>query len=535
MTEIKKILLVVPPVTRPKEASAKRVRIAIVPPLGLAYIAAVLEKESFEVLILDCLLEGYYEESKRVGDRIRYGLSDEGIKKRIMESKPDLVGVSCLISNNYKDAHNVCGIVKEIDKSLITVMGGAHATCLPLETMKDENIDFIILSEGEYSTVELIETLNSGGDLSKLDGLVYRDHGKVRLLPKTKFIENLDELPFPARHLLNMEVYSNTSSPHSGIKRRPFTPIITSRGCPARCTFCAIRSIWGDSYRTRSAENVLEEIDLLVKKYNIKEIHFEDDNLTFDKNRAMKIFNGIIETGYDLTLNSPSGLAAYALDEELLEKMKEAGYYSISIAIESGDHQVLHKLMRKPIKLEKIKPLVDKTRNFGMPVKGFFILGYPGETKKSMEKTVDFARSLCLDWALFFIATLLPATEMLEMCKKKGYLRDLTQDWEMNFIRSNIVTPEFTPEYVEELREKANFEINFRDNINLKEKKWDRAIEDFAYVASLYPHLDYAHFYLGKAYEGKGLLQEGIKKYKKTLELNPNHEEVKGCLKRLEG
>ena len=523
---IKKILLVAPPISRPKEISSKVVRIALVPPLGLAYIASVLENDGFEVEILDALLEGYGNEPKIIGDRIRYGLSDDEINKKIIEFKPDLVGVSCLISNNYKDAHNICRIVKEIDDGLMTVMGGAHPTSLPLQTMNDTNVDFIILGEGDYSTKELINSLNAGEELSKLDGLVYRDNNNIRILPKTKFIENLDELPFPARHLLKMEAYSNTSSPHSGVKRKPFTAMISSRGCPAKCTFCAIKSMWGSKYRVRSAENVLEEIELLIKDYGIKEIHFEDDNLTYHKDRAMKIFNGIKERGYDLTLNSPSGLAVYALDYELLETMREAGYYSISLAIESGDPYVLNKIMKKPVKLDRVKPLVDKARSLGMHVKGFFILGYPGESKQSMTKTVDFAKKLGLDWGLFFVATLLPGTEMLEICTKNGYVKDTELDWGSNFIHGNIITPEFTPDYVEKLREEANFEINFKHNTNLIEKKWDRAIEDLSYVATLYPHLDYAHFYLGKAYAGKGLLTEAINEYEITLRLNPNHVEA---------
>lgn len=530
MREIKKILLIAPPISRPMDISSKVVRIALVPPLGLAYIASVLEKDGLEVQILDALLEGHTDEPKIIGNKIRYGLSDEEIKNKIIEFKPDLVGVSCLISNNYKDSHNICRIIKEADSEIITTMGGAHPTSLPLQTMNDTNVDFIILGEGEYTMRDLIKTLNAGDDISKLDGLVYRDKDVVKILPKTRFIENLDELPFPARHLLKMEEYSNTSSPHSGVKRKPFAAMTSSRGCPARCTFCAIRSMWGSKYRVRSAENVLEEIDLLIREYNIKEIHFEDDNLTYHKDRAMKIFNGIKERGYDLTLNSPSGLAVYALDDELLENMWEAGYYSISLAIESGDPHVLNRIMKKPVKLDRVKPLVDKARSLGMHVKGFFILGYPEESKESMAKTIEFAKGLGLDWALFFVATLLPGTEMLEMCKKNGYVNEKELDWETNFIHGNIITPQFTPEYVEKLREKANLDLNFRYNTNLMEEKWDRAIEDLSYVATLYPHLDYAHFYLGKAYEGKGLLMKAINEYEQALQLNPDHKEAAGKL-----
>lgn len=526
---IKKILLLEVPTTRLKEYSADKVRIAIVPPIGIAYLAAVLEKEGYNVKIIDCLLEGY-KKPKEIGERIRYGLSDEEIKKKIKKYSPDIVGVSCLFSNKYRDAHNLCKLTKEVDKNLITVMGGPHVTAVPEEVLKDKNVDFIILGEGEYSFLDLINALNENKVFSKVDGIGYRENGVIKIIPKTEYIKNLDELPLPARHLLKMDEYCNTESPHSGIKRRPFATITTSRGCPFRCSFCAIRKIWGLKYRTRSAESVLDEIGMLVKKYGIRELHFEDDNFAFDKERATKILDGIVEHGFALTLNSPSGLALATLDDGLIEKMVKAGYYSISIAVESGDPYVLHNLMHKPVVLEKVKPLVKKARSIGLNVKGFFMLGYPGETKGSMQRTVEFASKAGFDWTIFFITTLLPGTDMYKTCIEKGYVRDPNMDWELNFIKGNIKTPEFTPEYVENLREKANFEINFKNNINLREKKWDRAIEDFAYIVNLYPHLDFAHFYLGNAYEGKGFIEKAKKEWRKVLVLNPNYREAQQCL-----
>jgi magnesium-protoporphyrin IX monomethyl ester (oxidative) cyclase len=350
-------------------------------------------------------------------------------------------------------------------------------------------------------------------------------------MPKTKFIENLDELPFPARHLLPMEEYSKAVSPHSGIKRTPFASMITSRGCPARCTFCVLRKIWGLAYRTRSPDNVLDEIEHLIKEYGIREIHFEDDNLTADKKRAMAIFDGIIKRKFNITWNCPSGTALFALDEELLTKMKESGCYSISIAIESGNKDVLRNLMRKPINLDKAPRIVNAARELGLKIKGFFILGYPRETKKQMQETVDFAANLGLDWALFFIATPIPGSELLEMCKKGNYLVNENLDYVKNFFVSNIRTPEFTPEYVEKLREEANFNINFKNNINLRLGNYDKAISDFSEVVKLYPRLDFAHFYLGVAYEKKGLIEKAVLEWKKTLELNPNYDEAKDKLK----
>jgi len=529
--EINRVLLVEPPLTRPPDMPAEKVRIGVVPPLGLAYIAAVLEKEGYEVKILDCIVEGSLKGSPYRNGEIRYGLSDDDIKARIREFSPHIVGVSCLTSNKYKDAHNVCRLAKEIDQSIPTVMGGTHPTVLPEATLADANVDFVVLGEGEYTARDLLHTLATGDDLAGLDGIGYKDHDEIRIIPKTRYIENLDELPFPARHLLRMDRYSTTVSPHSGIKRTPFTAMISSRGCPARCTFCTIRKVWGPAHRMRSAGNVLAEIEHLVRDYGIKEIHFEDDNLTTNKQRALGIFNGLIQRKLDITCNSPSGLALFTLDEELLRKMKECGYYSISIAIESGDADVLKKLMHKPVNLDKARRIAKITRDLDLKVKGFFILGYPGETKEQMKRTVDFAASLDLDWAIFFIATPLPGTELEAICQKNDYLIHKNLDYVRSFFVSNIKTPEFTPEYVGKLREEANFNVNFKNNTNLRLGKYDRAIADFSEVIALYPNLDFAHFYLGVAYEKKGLPDKAIEEWKKTLAINPDYVEAREKLK----
>ncbi|HYN44751.1 MAG TPA: cobalamin-dependent protein [Candidatus Limnocylindrales bacterium] len=531
MKKMKKILLIDPPTTRSKDFGAEKLRIGLVPPLGLAYIAAVLEKENYVVKILDCTAEGYFDEINYAQDKIRYGLTDESIKTKITEFSPDLVGVSCLFSNKSADLHNVCRIVKEVNKNVVIVVGGVHPTVLPERTLKDKNIDFVILGEGEYTFRDIINTLNEDGDLSKIDGIGYRKNKKITIIPKTKFIDNLDELPLPARHLLPMDIYSKAASPHSGFKRSPFTTMISSRGCPQRCTFCELHHLWGRKYRMRSSQKVLDEIEFLVKEYGIKEIHFEDDNLTANKKRALEIFNGIIERKLDITWSDPSGLSVFYLDDEILEKIKESGGYSISLAIESGDEYVLHHLMRKPVKLNDVKTIVNKARKIGLYVRGFFIIGSPEETKEQINNTVDFAKNLGLDWAHFFIFTPHYGTEMREICEKNNYIKKEAMDFEKWFFEPVIVTPEFNPEYLTKIKEEVNLEINFKNNINMKEGNYDKAIADFSYVISLYPKLDFAHFYLGCAYNKKGLIDKAKVEWEETLRLNPTHAEAKAILR----
>ncbi|MBS3055947.1 MAG: cobalamin-dependent protein [Candidatus Aenigmarchaeota archaeon] len=526
-----KILLIDPPTTRSLDFGSDKLRVGAVPPLGLAYIAAVLEQKKHEVKILDCTAEGILDGEKKIGNKLRYGLSDEEIKKFISKFNPDVAGISCLFSNKHFDTQNVARIVKEVSKDIVTIAGGMHPTVAPEMTLEDGYVDIVVLGEGEYTFRNLVNALKKKKDISRVDGIAFKRNEKIIKIPKKTYIENLDELPLPARHLLKMDIYSKIASPHSGLKRTPFTSMITSRGCPIGCTFCSLRECWGNRFRPRSPDKVLEEIEILIRDYEIKEIHFEDDNLTLDRKRAEKIFDGIIRRNLDITWNVPSGLSVFALDGNLLEKMKESGCYEISIAIESGDQWVLNTLMRKPVDLTKVKPIVDKGRSLGFKVKGFFIIGLPGETKEHIERTVKFAAETGLDWAHFFIATPHLGTDLYRLCKEKGYIGKL--DMEKSFFRGIITTPEFNPEYLEKVKERANYDINFRNNVNMKEGKYDRAIEHFKSVVDLYPKLTFARFFLAEAYFKKGDKKNAIKEFEKVVELDPQNKEAQERIKEL--
>jgi anaerobic magnesium-protoporphyrin IX monomethyl ester cyclase len=535
---IKKVMLVYPPVTRPPDFSSKIVRVSSFFPLGIAYLAASLEKAGrYQLRIMDALIDGYTNKGTILedGGKIRYGLTDEEIAKRIESFAPDALLVSCLFSAIQWDMNNVCRIAKQVDPAIITIVGGAHPGAMPIEVLKQYGaIDFVGIGEGEVTIVELLKTLEDEGDLAKLDGIAYREHGVPKCLPKTRYIENLDSLPFPARHLFDMKKYLSNASAHSTFRQTPFTQMITSRGCPYKCAFCALGNHWGSKQRMRSAENVLDEIECLVKTYGIKEIHFEDDNLTANKERAIAIFDGMIERGFGISWNVPSGMAVSTLSEELLVKMKASGCYSVSLAIESGNQDVLKHLMNKPVNLKGLPGLVRKIREVGMDARGFFILGYPGETKETIKQTIDFARNLELDWAYFFIASPLPNTKMYKTCIEKGYIKEEDFDPVKSFYQSIIRTPEFTPKYLAEVREEAIIDVNFRNNPNLLKYDINKAILSFEEVVNRYPHFDFANFYLGEAYLKKGDRDKAVDSYNKTLAANCSHKEALEKLKELE-
>ena len=454
--KINKILLI-----SPHNIITKGYREDLVPPLGLAYLAAILEQEQYEVKVLDLAAEDFYHREEMENGCIVVGLSYEETKNRIRDFKPDMVGVSCLFSTQFNDMLKLCELAKRLDKKIVTVVGGAHPSALPEQSLKNPYVNFVCIGESEYTLRLVIESLNGDGDVSHIDGLGYKINGKILVNPKTRFIEDLDSLPFPARHLLPMETYFKVNIPHAGTSlKSPNTSIMTSRGCTANCAFCATTRFWGRRFRTRSPENVLHEMESLIKAYGIKELSLIDDNFTLDKERAFKILQGMIDHRLNLVWNTPNGLAAWVLDEELLSKMKEAGCYEVTFAIESGDQEVLNKIIKKPLKLDRVERLVRHGKKIGLIVHGYFVIGFPGETKELMQKTIDFAKRLKFDVAGIFIATPLPGTELYGICKEKGYLKPGFTFEKMHYGKGNIVTSEFTPEEVEKIASKAIIEIN---------------------------------------------------------------------------
>lgn len=403
-------------------------------PLGLGYLAAVLEK-NYNVIAIDIDLEE---------------LSEAELVKRIEDFKPDLVGISSMFSVNYKYAHDTARIIKSISQEIVVVMGGVHVTSLPQEVLRDKNVDFAIVGEGEISFLQLVECLNDKGELRSIDGIAFRENGGVCLSSKRSIINNLNELPFPARHIFPFERYTRTARKYYTRPRQfPFTHMITSRGCPYDCTFCAVRKITGRRYRVRSAENVILEVKYLVENYNIKEIHFYDDNITLYRDRFLRILEGLKIYKINWV---PLNFSVNGLNEELLEKIKESGCYRIVLSIESGTERVLKRIMNKNVDLQEVRKIVKFARQLDIEVIGVFVIGMPGETLGEIYKTVNFAEELDLDYFIFSIATPYPGTRLFDICKDCGFLIPEFSLEKLRISQGCIKTPEFCPDDLERIR-----------------------------------------------------------------------------------
>ena len=420
-------------------------------PMGLAYLAAVI-RDDFDLKILD----GRAKFQRIVPKNSKweyFGYSPEEIAEQVKEYKPDVVGISCLSSFHFPDIVDLFARIKEVDPQLITITGGTHPTFLAEEIMpKYKSIDFIVLGEGEIVFRELLLKIKSGEDYSDMDGLAFRQGDDYRINPKTKYIEDLDSLPYPAFDLFPLDFYQKKNVPFSvSFRSKKTLPIMTSRGCASRCVFCASQKYWGQRFRMRSAENVLDEIEHMVKKYGSKEIQFIDDNLTQNKERAKKIFQGLIDRNIDIHWNTPNGVAVWTLDEEMLKLMKRSGCYELTVAFESGDQDVLNKIIKKPLNLEYARKMVHKMKELDIQVHSFFISGFPGETKEQIERSFAFAKTMDLDSAWFFVANPTPGSELYDICKKKGYINDDFSFENIEYSLSHIKHDDFMPGELEQL------------------------------------------------------------------------------------
>jgi len=412
-------------------------------PLGLGYLAAVLEKKGVDVKIVDM------------------NVSDGKLKLE----NTDIVGISCMIKT-WPQSIALARQIKEKDADLPIVFGGPHPSSVSEDCMRNEEIDFCVLGEGEVTAPELFEAIEKKKNFSKVKGIAYRKDGKVKHTKTRPLIQNLDTIPFPAYHLFDVKKYFYSVVGVEVTERMPWGTMTTSRGCPNRCIFCF--HAFGRTWRGRSPQNVKDEITFLVEKYKLKEILFVDDNFTVSKSRVMEICDKIKESGYDLTFRLQSGMRANLMDYEMMKKMRETGLYRISLGIESGSPQML-KRMKKDITLEQVRKAVAICNKVGIEVVGFFVIGLPGETKQTAYQTMKFSKELNLKDAAFFTALPIPGTEFYNWSYGGGFLE--CNDWEkfdMFGGKSISRTEDLTTEQINRLAKMAYRQFYFRPKTLLK-------------------------------------------------------------------
>lgn len=411
-----KVLLIFPPSTIYGEDPTVP---GATPPLGLAYIASYLESHGYQVKILDALSLGIDNLVREEG-KTRVGLSEKEIFNYVSDYKPDVVGISAMYTAYSRDAHDVARIAKEVNSETLTVFGGAHACINPEMVLRDENVDLVVMGEGEVTFLEIVKTLEGKGNLTGISGTVVRVENDIKRNKPRPFVADLDTLPFPARHLLPMEVYFKKISTRY-IMRAPLTQMITSRGCLGNCAFCSIHSIWGHRWRGRSAKNIVDEMEFLKKEYGVEEVNFLDDNMATDKKRMVKICDEIIKRRLDIKWTTPNGIGYWKLDKNILKNMKRSGCYRITFGIESGNPDT-RKFIGKAYSLKQATEMTRYANRIGMWTVSTFIIGFPYEDRKSIQDTIYYAIDSDTDYALFYLLMPFPGTRVYDIFKKEGLL-----------------------------------------------------------------------------------------------------------------
>jgi len=404
----------------PFDVSQLRGRLGLkAPPLNLMYLASTLEKASRKVMIIDNNL---------------YEMAIEKLAKIVSKLNPLVIGITAATAT-IKIALKYMDAIKRLIPNALFVIGGPHATFLPIETLKESNsLDAVVIGEGELTIVDLVEKFDKKGKegLKEVKGIAYKNEkGNIKLTEPRGFIKDLDSIPFPARHLVQFEKYRLFG------EKSPIGAMITSRGCTFNCGYCASSLLMGKIFRTRSPKNVVDEMEILCTKYKVKDIEFLDDTFTLNKKRALAIASEIEKRKLDVNYVISSRVDT--IDRNLLFKLKKSGLTNIYYGIESGSQRVLN-LMRKGISLKQAEHAIRISKEIGVNTLASFIIGYPGETLEEINSTINFAIKLNPDYAQFSILTPFPGTPIYYELKNKGLLA--TEDWEKYTVLEPVINYE---------------------------------------------------------------------------------------------
>lgn len=396
-------------------------------PIGLAYLAAVLEQAGHEVKVIDCQA---------------LDMDLERLKSEISSFKPNLVGITS-IAPLIRSALLSAKAVKEAFPDVPVVLGGPHATFMDEQIIAQEaSVDVIVRGEGEETLLELVETVYDSKKLQSINGITFRSNNQVVRTPNRAFIQNLDDLPRPAYNHFQLEKYR--------LFGKRVLPVITSRGCPFQCSFCVASRMFGKQYRMRSSENVIDELEWLKNEHGAESFTFYDDTLTFDKQRLFRICDGIKYRKINLPWDCQTRVDQ--VSKEVLAKMKEVGCQQVFFGAESGCQKVLDAVNKKTT-IEQNEKAIKMAKEAGLFVTISLIIGYPGETRETLKQTMDFVKRSKPDDVYVCVATPFPGTELRSLVEKTGW--KTSSNWDFyDTITPVFENPELLPDEIVTFREK---------------------------------------------------------------------------------
>ena len=422
------------------------------PPLGIAYLAATLEKSGFAVKATDMFDFSW--------DRVRKTLEDE---------RPDVVGITCL-TEQRESPREMARLCKAVNKDCLVIAGGIHPTIMYEQALQHWPVDVVVLGEGEETLRELIVCLHGNTPFGGVAGLAYKRDGAIIKTPMRSLVENLDHIPFPAYKYFDFDKYTRYEILDGvwngkSLKKLRFVPIISTRGCVGNCQFCSTPSFW-QRWRTRSAQNVVDEMEFLVKDFGCGFFNFADDIFTVNKNRVIDLCKEIIDRKLDVVWDCETRVNF--IWEDMLNWMARAGCYCISFGVESASEAVI-KAIRKKTTPEQIAQAFMLTKQAGMKTKMLLMVGNPGENDDTINDTVKMIERTRPDFVSVSEAMVFPGTELYTIAKQKGLVAD-------DYWLTDRPAPYFTDEHtLEQLLEWSNTIMSANAGIS---GKWLRKLRN---------------------------------------------------------
>ena len=482
-------------------------------PLSFLSMSAFLKKtERVDIRLKD------FNHEIALADSFDYASFYEFSKAEFANSdfNPDIIGISCLFSPSFHNFMECGQAAKEVFPDALIIGGGNIPTSAfhHIYNGKNANIfDALCFGEGELPLRYLVRAENKKSWLESNEAKSWITKDKVvrGFVPQHDFIENLDEIPFFDYDLCSIDDRSPhlTMSSFSSLNVQRSLPVITSRGCPFHCTFCASHAVHGRTVRSHSIERTVNDFELLKNKYGASALVFLDDHFMFDRERVISLLMTIGKL--ELTPVFQSGLALYSLDRPMLEYFYETGVRHLMLPVESGSQRVLTHLMKKPLKLDISQRVANDCRELGIYTNTFIMIGMPGETKDDIEETRKNLRTINSNWFFVSCASPLVGSEMHEMSLKSGFISGDTLGSE--FVNAGIQTPDFSKEYIQQMKYELNLELNFVNNNDMRFKRYDLALTGFEHTIKAKSDHAFAWYYAGKCHEQLG-----------------NHEKAEECL-----
>lgn len=492
-------MFVIPPALPLSELESSESYEAYIPtsvPLGVLSIASYVKRYCYvnmKILDFNIVLskeEGKVNNFKDILKNALIEISNEFI--------PDIFAISALFNSNFSYLDIITSTAKEYFPESIVVVGGGLPTNLYQQVIESSSeIDAVSFAEGEIPFVELVRSNNKYDYFEKSSYWITRKKLNTDFRPKAIFVNDLDSIPPLDYELINFDDYQKNNRNH-GSENANAISIMTSRGCPFNCCFCASHTVHGKKIRLMSSKRIISDIDYLIEKYNVKTFLIEDDHFLIDKKRAIDILEAL--SSRNVNIEFPNGLAVYSITEDIVYALKKAGVKMATLAIESGSENVLKNIIHKPLKLSLVYSAVELLRSADIYIRAFFIIGFPGETPQDRKMTIDLIKNAGFNWVAIMIATPIAGSELYKICIENNYLISSNIE-DFHYGKANIKTEDIVPENIELERYLMNLELNFVNNYDLKNGNYSTALIGFDDVIKRVPNHAFAYYFAALCYE----------------------------------